>query len=485
MIMHKTHCGPTRRRRSLPSCLHKRGNIQFHTFWPTFRGALDWVRKRQEDLNTAVGLLEIYPNLIQDSCFDGFWEYIRPLLNDMEASDSLQLTKDSKRPSLNREHVDIPVISVTNDAASDPGSGKSVEHGKERRLVYICFPSHKYERSANLNRIVFDVCSRCYVRTSPPHSNFQEAQTAIIESDAFMFFITLQTLTDRFCLYQLKIALTLMIPVIFMREPEFRITAEITDIMITLDNSLEDLVPRNSLSSHLTPISLMRSKSPVSDMFDERMKSWNISRARSTSAAKQERKDKHSTVEKDNVNVQMAILLGYQEAILYDREFHSTSVEMLCERLREKLGNADMTRIHRRDKHSGSSGSESDMSFVNPDDHLTSGSYYKDDDDIDHTGSSTKLTIPKAHFDAGSGEGMDSGINSPVDKETFYLVFPKSEPGVVSPHPKVVKWPQDSLDGDDDLDNEVFSASSLSFYDVDLTLEVNGDSTSSVNLSPV
>ncbi|KAL8585125.1 hypothetical protein ACOMHN_013141 [Nucella lapillus] len=76
-----------RRRRRLPY-VQRTGRSRPLTYWPSYKGGVDWLRRHHGILDTALGLLEIYPNLIQDRSMDVMWEFISPFFTSPYAKNA-------------------------------------------------------------------------------------------------------------------------------------------------------------------------------------------------------------------------------------------------------------------------------------------------------------------------------------------------------------------------------------------------------------
>lgn len=50
-------------------------------FSPTVGGALAWLKRHKDELNTALRLVQMYPLLIQEDCLDGLWVFVQPMLH--------------------------------------------------------------------------------------------------------------------------------------------------------------------------------------------------------------------------------------------------------------------------------------------------------------------------------------------------------------------------------------------------------------------
>ena len=49
-------------------------------FYPSFGGALAWLRAHKKEIATAVNLLRMYPETIEDMSLDPVWCYLEPLI---------------------------------------------------------------------------------------------------------------------------------------------------------------------------------------------------------------------------------------------------------------------------------------------------------------------------------------------------------------------------------------------------------------------
>ncbi len=58
-------------------------------FSPTIGGALAWLTRHKDELNTALRLVQMYPLLIKEECLDGLWTFLQPMLLGGEYRDKI------------------------------------------------------------------------------------------------------------------------------------------------------------------------------------------------------------------------------------------------------------------------------------------------------------------------------------------------------------------------------------------------------------
>ena len=202
----------TRRQRKLPSMPQSR---RVQEFWPTFRGAVDWMQKHQEIIETALNLLEIYPKLIQHKSCDRLWDFI----SKVAYFDKQEVTmldhrsgklKESKRKMVTDNN--IPSISVTE--TKDNKTQK-----EEVSSVYVCGDS----KDEKWQSLVLGLSGRFSVKSSTEKKVFTSEDDLkwVINTDSFIFLMDSKTVADMFYLDKLQTALAWKVSVIFVRDPSF------------------------------------------------------------------------------------------------------------------------------------------------------------------------------------------------------------------------------------------------------------------------
>ena len=222
-----------RRQRKLPSLPHTRRSQEF---WPTFRGAIDWMHKNQYTIETALNLLEIYPKLIQHKSCDRLWDFVSKVAffdkrENTERNGKIEFKNEAKDKMV-RETNEIPAISVTDDN----------KKGHEKiKFVYIC----GNVAEENWQSLVLGLSERFFVRCS----NEKKIVTAdenlvwVTNVDAFIFLMDNRTISDLFYLDQLETALAWKKQVTFVRDPSF----ELPDPLPTSVSKISDLHSLNEI----------------------------------------------------------------------------------------------------------------------------------------------------------------------------------------------------------------------------------------------
>lgn len=77
-----------RRQRRLPHALRPCRNPLTSPSFYSYHSALQWIRTQQDVISQCVQLVQIYPNLIKDESLDAFWEFLEPLMGQVDIPDA-------------------------------------------------------------------------------------------------------------------------------------------------------------------------------------------------------------------------------------------------------------------------------------------------------------------------------------------------------------------------------------------------------------
>ena len=224
----------TRRQRKLPSMPHTR---RVQEFWPTFRGAVDWMQKHHETIETALNLLEIYPKLIQHRSCDRLWEFISKVayLDKQEATNNnnkVEKGKDSTSKMV--KDSNIPSISVTGTKDDKP-------RGEDINSVYVCGDMDDEQCQS----LVLGLLGRFSIRSSNEVSGKvpKGDLNTIINADTFVFVMNAKTVTDIYYLNRLETALAWKMAVTFVRDPSFVLPDTLPNAVINVPrtNYIDDI----------------------------------------------------------------------------------------------------------------------------------------------------------------------------------------------------------------------------------------------------
>lgn len=487
-----------RKKRRLPPILLRRRQNRHRNFWPTYRGAVEWLRKREADLNTAIGLLELYPNLIQESPLDGLWEFLRPLLSQLTFHQAV-MKKDgspvaSSGTSENKPAMvsqTVPSISVTTPA----GHPSSSSHDPDAQLAYIC----------GKNKLLMDTLSQnitpfLFTKTdlgTASSTSWSSIDTAnnILQSKLFIFVFSENSINDLDTVKKLRLAYTHAVPLMYVREDNFTLPKPLPDFLFN-KNINDDLIlsrENSGIFSRARSVSPFVSAAKIKGHGDRR----HLIRtplSKSNTRVESSRFRRRSTEEKAS-NIGMQIMEGYRQALVYDdnntEAFTKTLLENLsrilgqtfevCREVQKLSSKADSLSVihapgdvtpgmshHLKVPSSRGSLSGDDESFTMSE----YGSYDEGldqvfDDDLDNV---SDWGIPE----------IDSGLSSPLEKETTYVVYPAAETRTTDDGPRMVRWPPKSTDtprSPFDLDSfNPFFDSPVGFEDVDFDIVLDSDS---------
>ncbi|XP_070181134.1 uncharacterized protein [Littorina saxatilis] len=122
--MYHPHVHHPRQRRRLPQ-VQRPARLRPLTFWPTYRGAVEWLKRHQAVLDTALDLLEIYPTLIQETPLDTLWEFLAPFVHSLERN-----AKPSRLNAVSSRYVVCMAVSMS---------------GFQNVFIYFCHRSSKLQ----------------------------------------------------------------------------------------------------------------------------------------------------------------------------------------------------------------------------------------------------------------------------------------------------------------------------------------------------
>ncbi|XP_050405039.1 uncharacterized protein LOC126820906 [Patella vulgata] len=513
MNSHKQFQG--RQSRKLPHVPRGKKN---HVFWPTYRGAVEWMRKHQEILDTATGLLEIYPNIIRDYSLDSFWNFIKPYVNryteDTRSQTDLGVPTKPK-PSYRNSSVvlpkikpNVPLISITKESDTDEENEMIIaianSYNKTMR-IYICgdFDQETFYPSPSL---VEHMCSFSYVCHNTINKQCYES---LCEADSFIFLLSDKSLTDSDCCQNLFRAWSLDIPTVFVRKTGYKLPSPLPEGFLDQVLKSDELneVPRKAPfyrrsttpyhNVSLPPNSLTSIPRSVSASTSYDLKSSNANFGFQTSFK--------------SSDLMLKLLNGYRNSIIYDERSPLSSILEIKSCLNRRVDMPASPRqpvsppqpdqflsipsqmgsslgitphyitpptfIHipspstqslRVDTDDFSIASSLNASRSTSPTHSVRNDIYRNDS---HSTSSIHLNVPNIEQD------LDSGVHSPVEKETFYIVYPDHQATSSGSSPKIVKWPPDEPEMLVSPLSPESSAmdSPLTFNDIDLSTEVNYD----------
>ena len=503
-----------------------------HGFWPTFRGAVDWMQKHQDIVETALNLIEIYPKLIQHKSCDQVWEFISKAAFFQKKEVSLRDNKTERKTGdiakMVKELHKIPSISVT----------ESKGNANRHQDVYFCGNTADEKWQSLLIGLsqTFFVAS-CKEKTLTTSET--ELET-ILSADSFIFVIEDKTIKESYYLDQLHTALTWRIPVTFVREPSFTIpdpmpesifkipdrvcstklgreadntptpstnqenkskhcrqearafSAGVGKLDADIDTQYHIITadshtlkkPRplpaysqssagSSISLNLPPISLSSSSIPGSELRKSQSDSSFLSTAEHVNALSDPETIAIDTnlPQDEVVSFPEFLARGYDTAVLYNRLYYRECLERIAAVLKDETQWTDIARnkfpdLVQTNREKGVYKTEKAVVDKAVD----------DDTDIDTAfGAKSDMTKEtkqnmnnKKRVSLESDRSSDRKLSSPI--ETFYVVYSDSKEG-----PEIVHWP---IRGHEEISGSP-SLESFGFQDIDLSLNVNIDLSSS------
>ena len=198
-------------------------------FWPTFRGAVDWMQKHQDIVETALNLIEIYPKLIQHKSCDRMWEFISKTAfyqkKELFSRNNKPGSKTKDKAETVTEANEIPKISIT----------ETKDSTNIIRNVYFCGNT----MDENWQSFVTGLSNKFFVGSCKGKAlSASETETeTILSADYFIFAIEDKTINEPYYLNQLHTALTWRIPVTFVRDPSFVIPDPMPDSVFKTSDS--------------------------------------------------------------------------------------------------------------------------------------------------------------------------------------------------------------------------------------------------------
>ncbi|XP_067682090.1 uncharacterized protein [Haliotis asinina] len=471
-----------RRRRRLPYVQrHKPQHL--HTFWPTFRGALAWMRKNQETLNTAISLLDIYPSLIQDSCMDVFWEFLKPYVvsDDTKKLKKVSLDKIDDRKSSRGQTTAkvkppaIPIISVTNDLDDYTDDLiKDSDFNQRKTKVYISGQPQSDFLKSPFYQLTSQLKETYNIQAEVP-SNYSAHKIceSLSDCEIFMFLMSQESVSNPASYRDLSAAWTMDVPTVFVKPPGFTLPNPLPDsvVLYPLESQVKSNRRRHGdkLSHSVTP-SLGRFV-----RVDQRQGS-SLPNPRPSTAHVVSSHGKHPLVHRDSCDIVLLLINGYRDATVWDPINQTQSFNEIKRKIEGNLYKMDTP-------------------VPSPTPDVTTGGMFlvgveTQKNEVKHS-TGNLLAVPSFDIHSPLNISLDDltidsdiqkpfspshlyqslsdpeEVTSPVEKETCYVVFkdPHS-PG------SVVKWPpsEDQLLADD-----VFADSPLSFKDVDLSLDMRNE----------
>ncbi|XP_071081145.1 uncharacterized protein [Haliotis cracherodii] len=471
-----------RRRRKLPYVQRHRSQ-QLHSFWPTFRGALAWMRKNQETLNTAISLLDIYPSLIQDSCMDVFWEFLKPYVvsDDTKKIKKVPLDKTDDRKSRRGQSTakvkppPIPIISVTNDLDDDIDDViKDSDFNQRKTKLYISGQSQSDVLMSPFSKLTSELKEEYSIQAKVP-SNYSAHKLcqSLSDCEIFLFLMSQESVFNPSSYRDLSAAWTMDIPTVFVKPPGFKLPSPLPDsvILYTFENQIKSNRRRcaDKFSHSVTP-------SLGSNLRPDQRQASALPSLRPLSAQEVSSYRKHPLVHRDSCDIVLMLINGYRNATVWDPINQDQSLNDIKRKIEKNIYKMDTpvpsptpdvtsagmfvvgeeTRKHDLKHNAGNLLAVPNYNIHSP------LNISLDDLSVDHD-----IQTPISPSPLYQSLSDPEEVTSPVEKETFYVVFKDSHsPG------NVVKWPPTD---DQVMVDDVFADSPLSFKDVDLTLDMRNE----------
>ncbi|ESO94231.1 hypothetical protein LOTGIDRAFT_161440 [Lottia gigantea] len=478
-----------RRGRKLPH-VPRQTKYKPNVFWPTYRGAVSWLRQHQKILDTAIGLLEIYPNIISDYSLDSFWDFIKPFLYP-DKSEKLTLhrktTGNPKRPTkqtaviLPKINTKIPLISVTHDSDPENESEIGIETVTDNHKVSRVCVSGKLQDKHEIDytpQIVEELTSFSFVFYISP---INRSNDVLYEADSLIFLLGDYTLSDDYCCESLVSAWSLDIPTVFVRNKNFKLSSPLPDTFIKHAINIDGGWRGGG-----------RSLSPSVGASSLRLKRDRFKRSDSaTSVLTGSYKDSKASV--CSSDLVFYLLNGYREAVVYDdklSDITSREIKLLLSKKMEFSRTFSSMSKHPEEiiKNKNSDNLEEHSNLFNR--NTDSGQFLRIPDPLECLNIETELFPTRLEEPRPSNlektmhltvppdidQDPDSGVHSPIEKETFYLVYPDPLASLRTTCPQIVKWPPDEEDGPlFSPDSPSTLDSPITFSDIDLSKEINHD----------
>ena len=217
---------------------------------PSFTGALEMLRRHSTDLNLAIRLIHMYPNLIHDQSVDGLWEFIQPFLTrdnldkpgpysqvGLQGDMSDGSVTDSSASGFWGETEDLPQSSAGTSrlfGCHTGTDGQQTSASGDTKCVCICFNIQSsntgQQNSGIVDAVLRFLLPHVLVTCSYPGPSSDKAPC-----QAMVFILTDDTLTDTRCLDCLAKATTDGVPVIMVREQTFIMPCPLPKIITKKD----------------------------------------------------------------------------------------------------------------------------------------------------------------------------------------------------------------------------------------------------------
>ncbi|XP_025104065.1 uncharacterized protein LOC112570070 isoform X2 [Pomacea canaliculata] len=334
------------------------------TFWLSQQGAAKWLRKHQSVIETAVGLLEMYPGLVQITALDALWNFMAPFVNiyteKKESSRQEQPVKgrENKQRKTGGASLPkllsvgpVPAISITHDANEDENDleeellGRHLQGGlddddddeeeTETRTphIYVCIHADTVGHDRQLYVRVIDalicdffVMSGPRVESGELFSHDSVREKNLSQANACVFVLDGASLNDPECFRDLSAAWAMNLPMVFVKNSSFSLPSPLPDFVLQHSLGMES----PAVSRAFTPAFPMRHSSvtPTSDVTPDarpgqlrRRRSFSSMRSASPRChvtGNSRRSEKRGQQDFREADVVLTLLDGYRHALVFE-----------------------------------------------------------------------------------------------------------------------------------------------------------------------
>ena len=196
---------------------------------PSFAEALEWIRSRKSDLDTALRLCHLYPNLIQEECLDGLWDFLLPFIQ--------KGTKLNRSSTLDDSRLDgglMPAeISIPNHGTDSKRNYKSkrckqsqldIKETEYAKNIFVCVSCNNEDSlcSTAAMKLISKLTSHYFVRCSSASPSI-DAIVSIRQASVFVFVLDAYTLNNENNIKELMEAWSNSIPIVMLKHRNYQL----------------------------------------------------------------------------------------------------------------------------------------------------------------------------------------------------------------------------------------------------------------------
>lgn len=295
---------------------------------PTFSGAVTWLKRHKYELSTALRLVQVYPNVIQDEAVDCLWDFMQPFLESLVQATGRGHRRRSKRyspGSSSEEETSSSTRSINVDVRR--GSLPAIASVR----VYFCHQRPDGTDSLELAKV--DILERallpfCYIRDcSSPYAPWlpsrRETIMSITDSDVFVFSLNDETLSDMDCLEMLYKAHKCNIPIVMIRDPGYNLPETFPDIVTSFH-------PKNYKRTSKKCKDKAKESKTISEEPERKKKTKDVIKDDTGMPSPKRRKSADTLID--------LFKKGSEDAIVYVLDFHEACIGKLYDKLTSYVG---------------------------------------------------------------------------------------------------------------------------------------------------